>query len=33
MYFFFQMNAIGAILKNVLALPSFIMAENGGPDF
>jgi len=27
------MNAIGVISKNVLALPSFIMAVNGGRDF
>ena len=29
MTFFFQTNTIRVILKNVLALPSFIMAVNG----
>ncbi len=29
MTFFFQMNTIGVILKNILALPSFVMAVNG----
>jgi len=29
MAFFFQMNTVRVILKNALALPSFIMALNG----
>jgi len=33
MRFFFQMNTIGVILKNVLANPSFIMPVNGSPTF
>ncbi len=32
MTFFFQMNTVGVLL-NALALPSFIMAVNGGWDF
>ncbi|MGL5643718.1 MAG: hypothetical protein ACRCW3_03010, partial [Metamycoplasmataceae bacterium] len=33
MTFFFQTNTIGVTLKNVLSLPSFIMAVNGSPKF
>jgi len=29
----FQTNTIRVILKNILALPSFIMGVNGAPDF
>ncbi len=33
MTFFFQRSTVWVILKNVLALPRFIMAVNGGQDF
>jgi len=33
MTIYFQTKTIGDIFKNILALPSYIMAVNGGPDF
>jgi len=33
MIIFYQTNTIGDSFKNILSLPSFIMAVNGGRDF